>query len=86
MCEGDEKVVLFNSAVSRSYVLMQGKQIYAYTFYIIQILHQNIAQIIIKCYYSICVSKTYLIVLRRIFDPKYKQKNQIKKYMWSIYN
>ena len=48
-------------------------------------MHQNTAQIIIKCYYlkikNIFVFRIFLIVLRPVFYPTYKQKKQVKKYI-----
>ena len=54
------------------------------------IIYQNRAQIIIKCHYNNnwkkCVSKTYLIVLRPIINPTYKQNKQVEKYIWALYH
>ena len=27
----------------------------------------------------------YLVVLRKLFNPTYKQKKQVKKYIWDLY-
>ena len=35
---------------------------------------------------NICLLRTYIIVLRPIFDTMYKGEKQVKKYMWDIYH
>ena len=32
-----------------------------------------------------CVSKTYIIVLRPIFGPTYKEKKHVEKYVYKLY-
>ena len=35
---------------------------------------------------NICVLRTYLILLRPIFDTRYKGGNEVKKCMWALYH
>ena len=57
---------------------------------LLQIMHRTREQIIIQCHdkniwKQMCI-KTYLIVLKPIFDTMHKGKKQVKKYIWVLYH